>query len=187
MNIDFSTINAYLALIAVVINFTFALLAIVRTSRETVYITFALVCIGVAWWNFWDLMVFATGNPVWNPVGIGATTPWKNIVSIGSTLAVAAMFHFTLAVVDKLRQNRRFIVLAYMLAIPIGVLPSFAGLSETVYRFYVGPGWNLTFFILQSTTSARAIQAGNLIAHLPTRVYSDATRRHTVIPTGRTS
>ncbi|MCK5351250.1 hypothetical protein KAJ77_01655, partial [bacterium] len=75
-------------------------------------------------------------------------TPWKNIVSIGSTLAAAAMFHFTLALVNRLRGNRIWIVLAYVLAVPLALSPIAALYSEPVKRFWTGPGWNLSFFIL---------------------------------------
>ena len=146
--IDLNTVNGYIALAAVLINFTFALLALVRTSRETVYVTFALVCMGVAWWNFFDFMVFASGSSIWKPVGIGATTQWKNFVSIGSGLAVAALFHFTMALVGRLRAARLLIILAYALAIPLGMMPSGALFSEAINRFWVGPGWNLSFFTL---------------------------------------
>ncbi|MGD8353630.1 MAG: ATP-binding protein [Pseudomonadota bacterium] len=146
--INLETINSYVALAAAFINFTFALLAVSRTSRETVYTTFALVCLGVAWWNFCDFMVFATGHPIWMPTGTGHTTLWKNLVSIGSCLAAAALFHFTMAVVDRDKTGRPLIVLAYTLAIPLGILPSTAHFSEAVNRFWVGPWWNLTFFTL---------------------------------------
>jgi signal transduction histidine kinase len=141
-------VNSYIALAAAVVNFTLALLVMLRTSRETVYTTFALACLGVAWWNFWDFMVYASGNELWLPMGFTVNTPWKNIVSIGSTLAATAMFHFTLALVGKLRGNRTWIVLAYCLAVPLALSPIAALYSEPFNRFWTGPGWNLSFFIL---------------------------------------
>jgi signal transduction histidine kinase len=146
--INYFAVNSYIALVAALVNFTLALLAMLRTSRETVYRTFALACLGVAWWNYWDFMVYASGNPLWLPMGLSVNTPWKNIVSIGSTLAAAAMFHFTLALVGRLRGNRKWIVLAYVLAVPVGLSPIAAFYSEPVKRFWTGPGWNLSFFIL---------------------------------------
>jgi signal transduction histidine kinase len=147
-DINFFAVNSYIALAAAVVNFTLALLVMLRTSRETVYTTFALACLGVAWWNFWDFMVYASGNPLWPPMGFNVDTPWKNIVSIGSTLAAAAMFHFTLALVGRLRGNRTWVVLAYVLAIPLALSPIAALYSEPVQRFWTGSGWNLSFFIL---------------------------------------
>jgi signal transduction histidine kinase len=146
--INFLAINSYIALVAAVVNFTLALLVMLRTSRETVYTTFALTCLGVAWWNFWDFMVYASGNPLWLPMGLMVDTPWKNIVSIGSTLAAAAMFHFTLALVGRLRGNRAWIILAYALAVSLAAIPIVALYNEPVNRFWTGPGWNLSFFIL---------------------------------------
>jgi len=146
-SIDLGAMNAYIALLAVVINVTLALLALTRTSRKTIYVTFALVCLSVAWWNFWDFLVYATGNPVWNPVGIGTNTPWKNNVSIGSALAAAALFHFTMAIVDRLRRNRSLIIAAYALAIPIGLIPQLAPYNKAIHQFWVGPGWNFSYFI----------------------------------------
>lgn len=145
--IEFFAVNSYIALVAAVVNFTLALLAILRTSRETVYVTFALICFGVAWWNFWDFMVYASGNPIWLPPGLNTDTPWKNIVAIGSTLAAAALFHFTVALVGRPRENIPWITLAYVLAVPIALSPVAALYSEPVNRFWTGKGWNLSFFI----------------------------------------
>jgi signal transduction histidine kinase len=145
--INLFAFNSYIALVAAVVNFTLALLVMLRTSRETVYATFALACLGVAWWNFWDFMVYASGNPLWLPMGLNVDTPWKNIVSLGSTLAAAAMFHFILALVGRLRGNRTWIVLAYVLAFFLATIPIVALYSEPVNRFWTGPGWNLSFFI----------------------------------------
>lgn len=145
--INFLAFNSYVALVAAVVNFTLALLAMLRTSRETVYITFSLICAGVAWWNFWDFMVYASGNPIWLPLGLNTDTPWKNIVAIGSTLAAAALFHFTVALIGRLRGNIPWVALAYILAVPIAFSPVAALFSESINRFWTGTGWNLTFFI----------------------------------------
>ncbi len=147
-NINFLAVNAYIALVAAVVNFTLALLTILRTSRETVYVTFSMVCAGVAWWNFWDFMVYASGNPLWLPLGFNTDTPWKNIVAIGSTLAAAALFHFTVALIGRLRGNIQWVTLAYIFAIPVAFSPVAALYSEPMNRFWTGKGWNLTFFIL---------------------------------------
>jgi signal transduction histidine kinase len=148
LDINFFVVNSYIALLAAVVNFTLALLTILRTSRETVYVTFALICVGVAWWNFWDFMVYASGNPVWLPLGVNSNTPWKNMVAIGSTLAAAALFHFTVALIGRLRGNIPWVILAYVLAIPVALSPVAALYSEPIKQFWTGKGWNLTFFIL---------------------------------------
>jgi len=146
--INFLAVNSYIALVAAVVNFTLAILTILRTSRETVYVTFSLICAGVAWWNFWDFMVYASGNPIWLPLGLNVDTPWKNIVAIGSTLAAAVLFHFTVALVGRLKGNIPWVTLAYVFAIPIALSPVAALYSEPINRFWTGKGWNLSFFIL---------------------------------------
>jgi signal transduction histidine kinase len=147
-NVNFLAVNSYIALCAAVVNFTLAILTILRTSRETVYVTFSLICAGVAWWNFWDFMVYASGNPIWLPLGFNVDTPWKNIVAIGSTLAAAALFHFTVALIGRLKGNIPWVILAYILAVPIAFSPVAALYSESINRFWTGKGWNLSFFIL---------------------------------------
>lgn len=144
--INWLAVNSYIALLAAVVNFTLALLTMLRTSRETVYLTFSFICLGVSWWNFCDFMVYASLKIVWLPPGLTVATPWKNIVSIGSTLAAAALFHFTVALIGRLKENIPWVVLAYVLAVPIAFSPTVALYSEPVNRFWTGKGWNLSFF-----------------------------------------
>ncbi|UCG38187.1 MAG: hypothetical protein JSV00_08305 [bacterium] len=146
--LSFETVNAYIALTAAVLNFAFALLALARTSRETLYVTFSLVCLGVAFWNFADFMIFASGNPIWLPPGAFHQTPWKKLVSLGSCLAVASLFHFTSILVERAEKNRFWIILAYAAAFPLALTPVLTPLSDLIYRFWVGIGWNLVFFFL---------------------------------------
>jgi signal transduction histidine kinase len=146
--IDLSIVNSYVALLAATVNFTLALLIILRTSRETVFRVFALVCLGVAWWNFWDFMVWASGNPIWMPMGFNSDTSWKNIIPLGSTLAAVALFHFTLALVGRLKGNRYWVALAYCLAALLAIIPIVALYSVPVNRFWTGPGWHISFFVL---------------------------------------
>lgn len=147
-HMSLNEINAYTALLAAIINFSLALLVIARTAKETVYVTFALICLSVAWWNFCDFMVFTSGHSIWLPPGSLIETSWKNLVSVGSALAVAFLFHFTVALVGLRRKNRPWVAFVYVLAISIGISPLFAPYSESVMRFWTGRGWNLTFFIL---------------------------------------
>jgi signal transduction histidine kinase len=146
--IDLSTANSYIALLAAIVNFTLAILVMVRTSRETVHRTFALACLGIAWWNFWDFMVWASGNPIWLPMGLNSDTVWKSIVPMGSTLAAAALFHFTLALVGRLKGNRAWVVLAYSMAAMLAFIPIAALYNTPLNRFWTGPGWNVSFFVL---------------------------------------
>jgi signal transduction histidine kinase len=47
-----------------------------------------------------------------------------------------------------LRSNIPWVILAYVLAIPIALSPVAALYSEPINRFWTGTGWNLSFFIL---------------------------------------
>jgi len=58
------------------------------------------------------------------------------------------MFHFILALVERLRGNRVWIVLAYIIAAFLALSPIAARYNDVIYLFWAGPGWNLAFFIL---------------------------------------
>ena len=65
MNQTILTIDVYLALLVVLINFVFAILIMVRTSRTMLYIIFVFVCLSNMFWNFGDFVFFFTGNRFW--------------------------------------------------------------------------------------------------------------------------
>ena len=90
----FEAINAYIALIAVLVNLTLAEWVVLRSTRNHVYMTFMFVCLSVAFWNFGDFMIYASGHGLWFPAGAGHPSPWKYYSSTGSAMAVAFLFHF---------------------------------------------------------------------------------------------
>lgn len=131
-----------------VINFTFAVMVVMRTSRETIYTTFALICLSVAFWNFCDFMVYTSGEPTWLPAGVSHRTPWKYFGPAGSGLAVAFLFHFTNALVRPGRFMTNRVTLCYILAIIAGFSPAASFFHGGLRVFVDSVGWNLMFFIM---------------------------------------
>jgi hypothetical protein len=76
------TIDAYLALLVVLINLVFVTLVGVRTSRTIIYITFLFICLSNIIWNFGDFMTYFTGNQL-----------WFHFSRVGSQMLPALMFH----------------------------------------------------------------------------------------------
>lgn len=146
-DLSFETVNAYIALAAVGINFTFAVMVLMRTSRETIYTTFALICLSVAFWNFADFMVYTSGEPTWLPAGVSHATPWKYLGPAGSGPAVGFLFHFACALVKKGRRMIFWIILCYALAVIVGFSPAASFFHRGLRTFVDGVGWNLSFFI----------------------------------------
>ena len=85
----FEQVNAYIALLAVLVNLTLAAWVILRSTQNLVYITFMFVCFSVALWNFADFMVYASGYGLWPPAGAGHPSPWKYYSSTGSAMALS--------------------------------------------------------------------------------------------------
>jgi hypothetical protein len=112
-----TSIDTFLALAAVLINFAFAVVVLTRTRRTTQYLTFSFICLSIMFWNFCDFMVVASGNPLWPPAGAGSESAWKYFNSSGSSMAVAFLFHFVNAVAMTEKRNKPWIVLAYAVAV----------------------------------------------------------------------
>jgi signal transduction histidine kinase len=147
MGWNFEAINAYLALLAVAVNFTFAAMVVLRSSRNRIYNTFTLVCIGLIVWNFGDFMVYASGYDLWPKAGIGNPSPWKYYSSSGSTMAVAFLFHFICALEGNVEKRLGRILLAYIGAIFLAVSSPLALYNERVAVFVDGPAWNFLFIL----------------------------------------
>lgn len=137
MNQTILTIDAYLALFVVLINFVFAILVVVRTSRATLYITFFFICLSNMFWNFGDFMVYLTENQF-----------WFNLSLIGSGMLPALMFHFINSLVMVERKSTPWIVMAYFFS---GVL----AFSSTLALFHPGSKefvdsvyWNILYLVL---------------------------------------
>ncbi len=143
----FHVVNGYLALAAVLFNFTFALLALVRTSRETVYLTFACLCLSVMYWNFGDFMLFVSGFPLFPPAGTGSPSAWYYLSSAGGSLAVAFLFHFVNALVVAVRRNRGWIVMAYACGLVLALMTTAAPFDPALKNLVDGITWNVLFLL----------------------------------------
>ncbi len=149
MGWNFEVVNAYLALLAVAVNFTFAAMVILRSSRNRVYITFTLVCIGLIVWNFGEFMVYASGSgPLFPGAGVGSPSPWKYWSSSGSAMAVAFLFHFICALERHIEKRLGWILLVYIGAIFFAVSSPMALYSDRVAVFVDGVAWNVLFAVV---------------------------------------
>ncbi len=146
MNQLFFTINAYVALAAVLINIVFAVIVIARTSRSTIFITFFFICISVALWNFGDFMVYATGNRLWTTASEGGSI-WKYLSSIGSVMAPAFTFHFTNTLVSSDVKNRAWVILAYILSSVLALSVPMEQVNALTQKIVGGTTWNILFLL----------------------------------------
>jgi len=142
---DFEQVNAYIALLAVLVNLTLAAWVILRSTHSLVYITFMFVCFSVALWNFGDFMVYASGYSLWPPAGAGHPSPWKYYSSTGSAMAVAFLFHFMCAMVRQTRRRHLWILLAYVTGGFFAVTSPMAIYHEPIRDFVDGTPWNIMF------------------------------------------
>ena len=137
MNEIFPSINAYLALLVVLINFVFSTLVLVRTSLTTPYIIFILICISNMLWNFGDFMTYFTGN-----------RNWYYLSRIGSSMLPALMFHFIIALVGSGPKRAIWIRIPYLLS---GLFASaaFLALFHPGLRWFMDRGLrNILYLIL---------------------------------------
>lgn len=141
----FEQVNAYIALVAVLVNLTLAAWVILRSSRHPVYITFMCVCFSVAVWNFGDFMVYASGHILYPEAGEPHPSPWKYYSSSGSAMAVAFLFHFMCAMVRQVRRRYPWILLAYVTAGFFAVTSPMAFYYPPVKTFVDGTPWNILF------------------------------------------
>jgi len=77
------TLDAYVALLVVLINFVFIILILVRTPRTPFYSIFLFICIANMFWNFGDFIAFFTQDRFWFYLSL-----------IGSGMLPALMFHW---------------------------------------------------------------------------------------------
>jgi signal transduction histidine kinase len=139
----FETFNAFLALLAVAVNFTFAAMVFLRSSLNRVYITFAMVCIGLIVWNFGEFMVYAEGG-----LPFPSTSPWKYWSSSGSSMAVAFLFHFICAIERNIDKRTPWILGAYIGSLFFAVSSPMAIFSDEVAPFVDGIAWNILFAVV---------------------------------------
>ena len=144
----FEPINAYIALIAVLVNLTLAAWVVLRSTRNHVYMTFMFVCLSVAFWNFSDFMIYALGHGLWPPAGAGHPSPWKYYSSTGSAMAVAFLFHFMCALVRGVRRWQGWILLGYVAGGFFAVTSPMAIYYDPIRSFVDGTAWNILFGLI---------------------------------------
>ncbi len=131
------TIDAYFALLVVLINFVSALLILVRTSRTTLYIVFFLVCLSNIVWNFGDAIFFFTGNQIWFYLSL-----------IGSGMLPALMFHFINALVRPDRKSTAWVMVAYSFSGFLAATSPLALLYPGTKQFVDSVFWNILYLVL---------------------------------------
>jgi signal transduction histidine kinase len=134
------TLAASLDFVAALINLFYLILVMVRTSRTTLYITFAFICIANIVWNFGSFMEYVTGNHL-----------WFYLSRIGSSMLPALMFHLIIAFLGAEHRRRTWVRVAYVLSGLFGLvalltlfLPDLrwvidTGLRNTLYLMFLGP------------------------------------------------
>jgi signal transduction histidine kinase len=134
MNQTIFTIDAYLALLVVLINFVFTILILVRTSRTTLYIIFVFVCLSNMFWNFGDFVFFFTQERFWFYLSL-----------IGSGMLPALMFHFINTLVLAERKRATWILTAYILAGFLAFSSPFALFHPGTKQFVDSVYWNILY------------------------------------------
>jgi len=137
MNQTIYIIDAYLALLVVLINFVFAILILVRTSRIMLYIIFVFVCLSNMFWNFGDFVFFFTQERFWFYLSL-----------IGSGMLPALMFHFINTLVLAERKRAAWILTAYILAGFFAFSSPFALFHPGTKQFVDSVYWNILYLVL---------------------------------------
>jgi len=131
------TVDAYLALLVVWVNFVFAVLVLIRTSRTTLYIIFLFVCISNIFWNMGDFLFYFSRDQFWFYLSL-----------IGSGMLPGLMFHFINTLVMRERKNIHWTLMAYLfsavLAFSAPLSLSHAGIKQFVDSVY----WNILYLVL---------------------------------------
>ena len=131
------TIDAYVALIVVLINFIFAILLAVRTSRRITYIIFFFICFANIFWNFGDFMTFFTHDRSWFYISL-----------IGSGMLPALMFHWIYTFVNPERTWTPWVIPAYASSGFLAFSSPLALVQPFVGEFVDSIIWNILYLIL---------------------------------------
>jgi PAS domain S-box-containing protein len=131
------TIDAYLALFVVLINFVFAILIIVRTSRTMLYIIFIFICLSNMLWNFGDAITYFSGNRFWFYLSL-----------IGSAMLPALMFHFINTLVRPERKSTSWVIVAYSFSGFLAFSSLLALFHLKAKEFVDSAFWNILYLIL---------------------------------------
>ena len=137
MNQTILTIDAYLALLVVLVNLVFAILILVRTSRTTLYLIFFFVCLSNMIWNFGEALFYFSENRFWFYFSL-----------IGPGMLPALMFHFINILVRPERKSSAWITIAY-------IFSGFLAFSAPLGLFHLGAKqfvdsiyWNILYLVL---------------------------------------
>jgi signal transduction histidine kinase len=131
------TIDAYVALIVVLINFIFAILLAVRTSRRVTYIIFFLICFANIFWNFGDFMTFLTHHRSWFYLSL-----------IGSGMLPALMFHWIYTFVNPQRTWTPWVIPAYASSGFLAFSSLLTFVQPSIGEFVDSVIWNILYLIL---------------------------------------
>ena len=131
------SINHYLALVVVLINFVYGILILARTSRGILYTTFALICLSNMVWNFGDFMTHVTG-----------TRSWFYFSRFGSSMLPGLMFHLVCILVIPERKRMISVLLAYFLSGLFALVSLSAIFSPRVRWFMDGNARSIFYLIL---------------------------------------
>ena len=137
MNQTILTIDAYLALLVLLVNLVFAILILARTSRATVYLIFFFVCLSNMLWNLGDAISYFSGNQFWFYLSL-----------IGSGMLPALMFHFINALVLAERKRANWTLAAYLLAGFLAFSSLFALFHPGTKQFIDSVYWNILYLVL---------------------------------------
>ena len=137
MNQTILTIDAFLALLVVLINLIFIPFILLRSSRTRFYIIFIFICTSNILWNLGDFAFFFTKNRWWFYFSL-----------VGSGMLPALMFHFINSLVKPERKSTIWIMMAY-------VFSGFLAFSSPLALFHPGTKqfvdsvyWNILYLVL---------------------------------------
>jgi PAS domain S-box-containing protein len=131
------TIDTYLALLVVLINFVFAILILVRTPRTLFYSIFLFICIANMFWNFGDFMAFITENRFWFYLSL-----------TGSGMLPALMFHWVNTMVRPESKSSFWIIPAYCFSGFLAFSSPLTTFHPKVQWFVDSDVWNILFLAL---------------------------------------
>jgi signal transduction histidine kinase len=132
----FLAVDPLLAVAAVLINFIFVILVLVRTSRTNVYKIFFFICISVMYWNLSELMRYITG-----------VRYWFYLSRVGSAFIPALMFHFIMTLVRPSQKNTRWTALAYFFSCLLALLSIVSVFSGGTRTLAEDRYWDASYFL----------------------------------------
>jgi signal transduction histidine kinase len=119
------SINNYLALVVVLINFLYAILVLARTSRAALYNVFVFICLSNIVWNFGDFMSYLT-----------EARSWFYFQRTGSSMLPALMFHLVFILVMPKGRSMFSVLLVYLLS-GLLALVSFSAIFSSGVQWFM--------------------------------------------------